>query len=62
MSRTYKNAKSIGYEYWTSRPFNKGGQLPGRFAKKRTHKAERQQGKRHDANQEQAFAGQGSED
>lgn len=49
MSRTIKGAKAPGWEYWSARPFNKnGGPLSrrgGKFHKKRTHKAERQQGK-----------------
>lgn len=49
MSRTTKGSKGPGYEYWSARPFNKGGGLPsprgGKYHKKRTHKAERQQQK-----------------
>lgn len=45
MSRTVKGKKSPGYEYWSRRPFNKGGQSPGPFSKRRTHKAERKEGK-----------------
>lgn len=43
MSRTHKGSKSGGYEYWSRRPFNRSGALPGAEAKKRTHKAERKQ-------------------
>lgn len=46
MSRTKKGSKSPGEEYWTKRPGNKWGQTPGSFAKKRTHKMERQEGKK----------------
>jgi hypothetical protein len=45
VSRTKKGKKSPGQEYWTRRPFNRCGQIPGPFAKHRTHKAERQQAK-----------------
>lgn len=49
MSRTVKGSKGPGYEYWSARPFNKGGgELSpngGKHTKKRTHKAERQIGK-----------------
>lgn len=43
MSRTVKGSKSIGSEPWNRRPFNKGGGVWGKFHKKRTSKAERQQ-------------------
>lgn len=42
MSKTRRGHKSPDHEYWSRRPFNRSGQLPGPFAKKRTHKAERQ--------------------
>lgn len=42
MSRTNHGGKDPSFEYWSRRPFNRCGQLPGRFAKRRTHKAERQ--------------------
>lgn len=45
MSRTQKGKKPAGFEPWTARPFNRHGGTPGPFHKKRTHKAERQQGK-----------------
>jgi hypothetical protein len=45
MSRTQKGSKGAGYEYWTARPGNKGSITPSSAAKKRTHKAERQQNK-----------------
>ena len=49
MSRTKKGGKGPGYEYWSARPGNRcGGTLSpngGKHTKKRTHKAERQQGK-----------------
>lgn len=46
MSRTRKGTKPAGYEYWSRRPFNRHGQGPGPDAKRRTHRAERQQAKR----------------
>lgn len=49
MSRTIKEKPPVGKEYWSARPFNKCGQSPGAYAKRRTHKAERRQGKRHEA-------------
>ena len=45
MARTLKGSKAAGYDYWTARPFNKGGGLIGAYAKRRTHKAERQHNK-----------------
>jgi len=45
MSRTQKGGKDHSYEYWSARPFNKNGGLIGKFTKKRTHKAERTEGK-----------------
>jgi hypothetical protein len=41
MSRTRRQAKPVGYEYWSRRPFNKCGGIVGSFTKRRTHKAER---------------------
>jgi hypothetical protein len=41
VSRTNKGSKSPGYEYWSRRPFNKFGGAIGKYAKRRTHKAER---------------------
>jgi len=41
MSRTKKGSKEMGYEYWSARPGNKGGGIPGKAAKRATHKAER---------------------
>lgn len=50
MSRTVRGSKGAGYEYWSARPFNRcGGVLSpngGKHTKRRTHKAERKQGKR----------------
>ena len=47
MSDTKKGGKGAGYEYWSARPFNKTGGYPlGKQTKKRTHKAERAEGKR----------------
>ena len=45
MSRTKKGKKSPGYEYWTARPGNTGGGIPGKSTKKRTHRLERKQKK-----------------
>ena len=45
MSRTRKAAKGLGYEYWSRRPFNKCGGIVGSFTKRRTHKAERHEGR-----------------
>jgi len=45
MSRTRKGRKAPGFEYWTARPFNKFGGIPGTKTKHRTHKAERQKSK-----------------
>lgn len=45
MSRTRKATKGPGYEYWTRRPFNKCGGIIGSFTKRRTHKAERREGR-----------------
>lgn len=46
MSRTIRGSKPRGYDYWSARPFNKAGGCVGKFTKKRTVKAERQQGKK----------------
>lgn len=46
MSRSRKSQKGPGYEYWGKRPGNKGGGIPGKETKKRTHKAERSQAKK----------------
>jgi hypothetical protein len=43
MNRTQRGGKAPGHEFWSRRPFNRCGQLVGKFAKKRTHKAERVQ-------------------
>ena len=45
MARTSKSRKAPGFECWSRRPFNRCGQTPGAFAKHRTHKAERAQGR-----------------
>lgn len=44
MSKTKTGGKAAGYEYWSRRPFSQS--TPGSFSKRRTHKAERQQGKK----------------
>jgi hypothetical protein len=46
MSRTVKNKKGPGYEYWSRRPHNKSGGLPGKVTKKKTKRTERQTGKK----------------
>lgn len=49
MSRTKKNKKTPGFEYWTARPGNKYGGLyspnGNKFFRRQTHKAERQENK-----------------
>lgn len=46
MSRSVKGSKGSGYDFWTRRPFNKhGANGYGPYAKKRTHRAERAEGK-----------------
>ena len=45
MSRSIKGGKSPSTEYWTPRPFNRCGGQPGADTKRRTHRAERQDGK-----------------
>ena len=46
MSRTKKGKKSGGYEYWSARPGNMGGAVPGKDSKRKTHRAERRQNKK----------------
>jgi hypothetical protein len=46
MSLTRKGKKPSGFEYWGKRPGNKHGATPGPETKRRTHKAERREGKR----------------
>ncbi len=46
MSRTNKGSKGAGYEYWGRRPGNKQGGMPGPITKRKTHRAERRQGKK----------------
>lgn len=46
MSRTKKGSKAPGYEYWTNRPGNRGGAIPGKTSKRVTNRAERAEGKR----------------
>ena len=56
MSRSVRGGKGSGFEYWTARPFNKhGGTLSpngGKYHKKRTHKAERAEGRAQSRGQE----------
>lgn len=46
MSRTNKGKKAPGYEYWTNRPGNKHGGVPGKFTKRLTRRAERRNSKK----------------
>ena len=47
MSRTKKQKKAPGYEYWGKRPGTKKlGGSPGKDAKKLTHRLERLEGKK----------------
>lgn len=41
MSRTERETKPVGYEYWSKRPFNKHGQSPGKDAESRTQRRTR---------------------
>lgn len=45
MSRSIRGGKAPGLEYWTPRPGNRCGASPGAATKRRTHRAERQDGK-----------------
>lgn len=45
MSRSVTGGKAPGFEYWTSRPGNRCGASPGAETKRRTHRAERRDGK-----------------
>lgn len=45
MSRTKKGSKGPGFEFWTARPGNRHGGGVGKYAKRITHKIERQQNK-----------------
>lgn len=51
MSRTRKGKKGPGYEYWSARPGNYNNS-PGAGVKRRTHRAERRQGKQQAKEQE----------
>lgn len=44
MSNTIRGSKPPGYEFWSARP-GKGRMGRGSYAKKMTHRTERQQGK-----------------
>lgn len=47
MSRTKKDKKGIGFEYWSKRPMsNRHGGIPGKDTKKRTHRLERLEAKK----------------
>lgn len=43
MSRTYRGEKGPGHEYWKSR-LCPGGETPGRWTKRQTHRKERREG------------------
>lgn len=45
MSKTTKGGKGPGFEYWSARPGNRAGGIPGRITKTNTHRTERRQGK-----------------
>jgi len=45
MSRSNKGKKGPGYEYWSRRPGNKTGGIPGKETKK-THRLERLESKK----------------
>ena len=45
MSRTKKQKPAPGKEYWSRRPGNRHGSVPGKVTKAYTHAVERQQGK-----------------
>lgn len=38
--------RAFGYEYWSNRPGNLNGGIPGRYTKTKTHKSERRIAKR----------------
>lgn len=59
MSDTHKGSKGPGYEYWKSR-LDKGGELPGPFTKKLTHKKERRDAKKDIRNDMSSPADSGS--
>lgn len=44
MSRTRKETKAPGFEYWKSR-LHKHGETPGRITKRLTHRKERREGR-----------------
>lgn len=45
MSRSVCGSKSVGYEYWSARPLNKGGGIVGKFTKTFTSRIERRNSK-----------------
>lgn len=45
MSRSIRGSKSVGYEYWSARPLNRGGGLVGKFTKTYTARIERRNSK-----------------
>lgn len=45
MSRSVRGGKVQSYEYWSARPGNRCGASPGAETKRRTHRAERKDGK-----------------
>lgn len=46
MSRTPKRGKGPGYEYWSARPGNAQGGVPGKGKKADTHRRERRASKK----------------
>lgn len=46
MSKTKKDKKRPGYEYWSKRPGTKKASSPGKYAKKLNHRLERIEGKK----------------
>lgn len=46
MSRTKRGGKGPGHEYWSKRPGNKNGAIPGKTSKTYTNRAERREGRR----------------
>lgn len=46
MSRTKRGTKDAGYEYWSNRPGNKSGAIPGAANKRYTNRAERHNAKK----------------
>lgn len=45
MSRSVRGSKSVGYDYWSARPLNRGGGLVGKHTKTFTARIERRNSK-----------------